>query len=79
MDSLNCDRNIGSIIRNLRNERKLKQSDVIKYLQLNGLPITKAAYSKIENNRQHIKITELCLLKKYFNVSYDAFFEPPEC
>lgn len=78
MEKLNCDKNIGYVIRRLREERNLKQSDVIKYMQLNGLQITKSAYSKIETNRQHIKITELCLLKKYFNVPYDAFFTPLE-
>ena len=44
-------------------------------MQLNGLPMSKSAYSKIESNKQHIKISELCLLKQYFKVSYDDFFE----
>lgn len=77
-DTLKCDKNIGEVIRRIREERKIKQSDVIRYMQLNGLQITKSAYSKIEANKQHIKISELCLLKKYFKVSYDDFFKSLE-
>lgn len=74
MGKLNCDRNIGSMIREIRECIGLKQSDVITFLQLSGIQMTKSAYSKIESGKQHIKISELRALRKLFQVSYDEFF-----
>lgn len=78
MIRLNCDKDIGSVIRRLRENKGLKQSEVITFMQLHGIQMTKSAYSKIESNKQHLKISELCALKKCFGVSYDDFFEELE-
>lgn len=78
MDKLNCDKNLGDVIRKIRESKNMMQSDVITFMQLSGARMTKSAYSKIESNKQHLKISELCLLKKCFGVSYDDFFEELE-
>ena len=43
---------VGSNIKRLRNERKLKAVDVIAKLQIKGVNVTTGIFSKVENGRK---------------------------
>lgn len=55
-------------IRDLREDRDLKQSDVAKILNT-----TQSTYSKYEKGLRQLSIEQLAVLCKYYNVSADYF------
>lgn len=54
------DKNIGSSIRKIREEQKLKQTDIVKQLQLRGVDISIYSYNRIEKGTQNPTVS--CLL-----------------
>lgn len=54
------DKNIGTFIRNAREEQKMKQTDVVKQLQLRGVDISIYSYNRIEKGTQNPTVA--CLL-----------------
>lgn len=75
MQKIRQDENIGSNIRNLRITAQLTQEEVVAYLQLNGIDISRSIYSQIECGSYNIKVSELKALKQLFNCDFNAFFE----
>jgi len=54
------DKNIGESIRKIRLEQKIKQTDVVKQLQLRGVDISIYTYNRIEKGTQNPTVS--CLL-----------------
>lgn len=53
------DINIGKQIRCLREEKKLKQTDVVKQLQLRGVDISIYSYNRVEKGMQNPTVSYL--------------------
>lgn len=54
------DKNIGISIRKLREIQKIKQTDIVKQLQLRGVDISIYSYNRIEKGTQNPTVS--CLL-----------------
>ena len=66
---------IGANIRRIRKERNIKQVDLVRLLQLEGIDMTRECLVKIERGIQHIKISQLKGIKEILNVSYEDLFK----
>jgi len=62
---------IGANIRRIREERGIKQTELVAQLQLQGISITREALVKIEGGRQHIQTTQLRGIRDALNTTYD--------
>ena len=65
---------IGKNIYGLRKAKKIRQVDMVREMQLRGLPITREAYVKIEGGRQHIYASQLESIRDILDVTYDDLF-----
>ena len=65
---------IGTNIRRLRKERKMKAVDVITKLQLMGIYTTTGIFSKVENGYNNPTVDLIIALKDIFNCDYSEFF-----
>jgi len=54
------DKNIGNSIRKIREAQKIKQTDIVKQLQLRGVDISIYSYNRIEKGTQNPTVS--CLL-----------------
>jgi len=54
------DKNIGVYIREIREAQKIKQTDIVKQLQLSGVDISIYSYNRIEKGTQNPTVS--CLL-----------------
>lgn len=68
------DISIGQYIRALRKNASLTQEQVVTYLQLEGLDISRSIYSQIECGTYNIRVSELIALSKLFHTDYNSFF-----
>jgi len=76
MQKIRPDLDLGMNIKLMRVARNMTQEQVIAQIQLRGLDISRGVYSKIENNRMNIKVSELVALKSIFRLSsFDDFFK----
>ena len=66
---------IGSNIRRIRVEKNIGQTDLVRLLDLQGIPITREALVKIERGRQHIKLEQLTGIKEALQTTYDELLE----
>ena len=62
---------IGENIRSIRKSRKIKQVDLVRLLQLEGVEMTRETLVKIERGIQHIKASQLRGIRNALQVSYD--------
>jgi len=62
---------IGENIRAIRKSKKIKQVDLVRLLQLEGVEMTRETLVKIERGIQHIKATQLRGIRDALQVSYD--------
>ncbi|WNX84154.1 helix-turn-helix transcriptional regulator [Agathobaculum sp. NTUH-O15-33] len=62
---------IGANIRRIRCENGLKQTDLVRELDLAGIPITREALVKIESGKQHLTATQFRGICKALNTTYD--------
>ena len=65
---------IGTNIRRLRKERKMKAVDVITKLQLMGIYTTTGIFSKVENGYNNPTVDLIIALKDIYNCDYSEFF-----
>lgn len=65
---------IGPAIQRLRYREKLTQEQVAAQLQIMGLDVSRAVYSKMETGYHGIKISVLVALKQIFHAEYADFF-----
>lgn len=65
---------IGENIKKIREQKGLKQTDVIARLQLLGIEISVYSYSKIETGKQNPTVSLLKALTEIFQCDYNDFF-----
>ena len=69
------DGNIGENIRKIRLERGLKQTEVVRILQLENINITRESLVKIERGIQHITCSQLRGLRNCLNTTYEELLK----
>ena len=62
---------IGENIRDLRKSKNIRQVDLVRLLQLDGVEMTRESLVKIERGIQHIKASQLRGIRDALQVSYD--------
>ncbi len=71
-DNLIC---IGKNIRKRRNKIGITQEEMTTRLQLHGIIISRATYSKIEMGIHHISASQLRAIKDILDTTYEHLFE----
>ncbi len=66
---------IGENIRILRKKVGLTQDQVVAQMQIRGLQISRPSYSKIENDKHNLRISDLITLKNIFQCEYEDLIE----
>lgn len=66
---------IGTNIRRLRKERKMKAVDIIAQLQIRGVNVSAGIFSKVENGRNNPSVDMIIALKEIYNCDYEEFFK----
>jgi len=66
---------IGSNIKNIRKQKKIKQTDIVRKMQLMGVDITRESLVKIERGIQHIYASQLKALKEILDTTYDELLK----
>ena len=69
---------IGRNVEKLRLERGIKQKDFIARLQIEGLDINPASYSKLEGQIRIVTDRELLVIAKVLNVPIEHLFQDTE-
>ena len=69
---------IGGNIRVLRQKAGLTQDQVVAQMLVLGLHISRPSYSKIENDKHNLRVSELMALKRIFNCTYAQLMEGPK-
>ena len=67
--------NIGGNIRNIRLQKGIKQTELVRRLQLAGQPITRESLVKIEGGRQHLSASQLRAIRDALGTSYDELLK----
>lgn len=77
MEKINQSKNhiVGSNIKRLRTEKKLRNIDIVTQLQLSGIDITTSTLSKIENGYSNPPVNMLIELTNILDCDYNAFFQ----
>lgn len=65
---------VGSNIKRLRLEKKLKNKEIVTQLQLLGVEISTGTYSKVESGRNNPSVDMLIALTDIFECDYNVFF-----
>ncbi len=68
------DINIGNNIRSLREVAGMKQTDVVKLLQIEGIDISVYSYNRIEKGTQNPTVSFLSTICKLFKCDYNRLF-----
>ena len=66
---------IGENIKNLRSAKNLTQSQLVEKIQLMGSSMSRETLAQIESGRRNIKASDLKVLKKALNATYDDLFK----
>ncbi len=66
---------IGKNIREIRKQRKIGQTELIKKLHLLGEPMTRETLVKIERGIQHIKASQLRAIRAALETTYDELLK----
>lgn len=66
---------IGRNIKNIRKQKKIKQIDIVRKMQLMGIDITRESLVKIERGIQHIYASQLKAIKEILDTSYDELLK----
>jgi transcriptional regulator with XRE-family HTH domain len=69
------DLNLGTNLRRLRDSFGISQEKLCAELQRRGCDIGRTTYAKYESGELNIRASVIVELKKYYNCSYDDFFE----
>lgn len=67
--------NIGVNIRRIRLQQHIKQTELVRMLQLDSVDITREQLVKIERGTQHISAQQLRGIRDCLNTTYDALLE----
>ncbi len=66
---------IGKNIREVRLEKGIGQTELVRRLQLQGIDMTRETLVKIERGIQHLKASQLRAIKNELNTTYDRLME----
>lgn len=66
---------IGENIRQARREKGIGQTELVRLLQLRGIPITRESLVKIERGIQHIQASQLRAIKEELGCTYEQLFK----
>lgn len=66
---------IGKNIREVRIEKGIGQTELVRRLQLQGVDITRETLVKIERGIQHLKASQLRAIKNELNTTYDGLLK----
>lgn len=69
------DGNIGNNIRRIRLEKGIKQTALVRMLQLQNINITRESLVKIERGIQHISVSQLRGIRDCLETTYDKLLE----
>lgn len=69
------DGNIGNNIRRIRLEKGIKQTALVRMLQLQNVNITRESLVKIERGIQHISVSQLRGIRDCLETTYDELLE----
>ena len=69
------DINIGANIRAIRKQKNIKQVDLVRLLQLEGVEITRETLVKIESGVQHIRVSQLRGIRDALGTTYDELLK----
>ena len=63
---------IGENIRRIRLEKGMGQTELVRQIQLLGVPLTRESLVKIERGIQHISAVQLRAIRDVLQTTYDA-------
>ena len=66
---------IGRNRRRVRLELGMGQTELVRRLQLDGVPMTRETLVKIERGARHIELAELRCIRSALNTSYDELLK----
>ncbi|MBQ8541187.1 MAG: transcriptional regulator [Clostridia bacterium] len=66
---------IGANIRRIRKEKNIKQVDLVRLLQLEGIDMTRECLVKIERGVQHIYASQLRAIRDVLFTTYDELLK----
>lgn len=66
---------IGKNIREIRVAKGIGQTELVRLLDLQGIPITRECLVKIERGIQHVQIEQLRAIKDELNTTYDELLK----
>ena len=66
---------IGKNIREVRKEKGIGQTELVRRLQLQGIDITRETLVKIERGIQHLKASQLRAIKNELGTTYDRLLK----
>lgn len=66
---------IGVNIRQIRIEKHVGQTELVRMVQLMGVDLTREALVKIERGIQHIKVSQLKAIKEVLKTSYEELLK----
>ena len=67
--------NIGKNIREIRIARGRGQTELVRLLDLQGIPITRECLVKIERGIQHVQVQQLKAIKDELNTTFDELLK----
>lgn len=67
--------NLGKNIREIRLNRKMGQTELVRLLQLQGVTMTRETLVKIERGIQHIYVSQLKAIKDILDTTYDELLK----
>lgn len=72
------DGTIGKNIRKIRKSKGIGQTELVRMLDLQGVPITRECLVKIERGIQHIQLQQLRAIRDVLDTTYDELLEEQE-
>lgn len=67
--------NIGKNIREIRVSKGIGQTELVRLLDLQGIPITRECLVKIERGIQHVQVEQLRAIKDELNTTYEELLK----
>ena len=71
----NKDGNIEKNIREIRRAKGVGQTELVRLLELKGVPITRECLVKIERGIQHIQVQQLKAIRDELGTTYDELLK----
>ena len=69
---------LGSNIKQIIQTKKLRKADIIRQMQLAGIPMTKQRFYKLENDQANITADELVMIAEIVGCDIADFFKKSE-